>query len=754
MASVDVTPVHSAAQLLPYGEQQGSFRGVVACSNRDDGYFSGENNYVNSVIYTGYRYQCVEYARRFLLLTTGCIFSNCGRASEIYAMDHITHVETGERYTLHHHSNNGTSTEKPQPGDIIIYPYHPELTPWGHVGVISYVDDHSVGIAEQNQYFGPFISPSESYLDGERCVARYAALLHNEETHTWTIEDASPMPLCIGWLSYPDAPTREQIYAPFDPLPKIVQERSTDFDHPRHPFITHYHLHAGLDIPCGRVSHAYGMRNGSAETLVGATSAMARVLRFTLQFFFHRSRLGQPFRSLPTNPLHAPLPEGAEAESTMCRDLDALFKPFEAEEMVSAVDSTPLVLLQALATFFDIPLEWVQAMEREFSRGEIYLVAALSFYPNLATDPQDVAKFRTLHKDIESVDSPAESGSPSSMGSTPAVCKGPFVPTNPGAVEEMPIKNPHDEAWCIGNVNFGNARVLTEMAQIAAIADPLNLSISMMTPSMRSFMYTQYRMDFGAYLKVVETVYGPRTAFTIVMSDSQPMDGLLRELVTIMQGLCERIKYPVRVVNEADLSFENGKLRFSPSDMSPPPSSPATSSTPLGPYEVDFVYALCEWPRILENNGANHTALYSAAINPTSNVVFAKPLWSYLCSGLVNVNDVKELDGEPADPTVRSRSVRFYDIVRRLYLFASPKQPYESWDQEVSEFKDSCRRIHIDDPSVPLNPPGLLRGESVMLNFATSCYSSHVGGLMQEDEHNTGEYDGHPSCLSFMFPAD
>lgn len=754
MDAVPATPVPLAAQLLPYGDQQGSFRGVVACSNRDDGYFSGENNYVNNVIYTGYRYQCVEYARRFLLLTTGCVFGNCGRASEIYAMDEITDVQTGEKYALHHHHNDGSSSEKPQPGDIIIYPYHPELTPWGHVGVISYVDDYRVGIAEQNQYFGPFISPDDSYLDGERCVARYATLRHDAEKNTWSIEDSSLMPQCTGWLSYPDAPSREQIYAPFTPLPEIIRDRSTAFDHPNHPHITHYHLHAGLDIPSGRVCHAFGMRNGSAETLVGATSATARVLRCTLQFFFHRSRLCELFRYLPTNPLNAPLPEGAEAETKMCRDLDELFKPFAEEHAINALGATPEVLLQALATYFDLPLEVVQAMEREFSRGEIHLAAALSFYPNVATDPEDVAAFRTLHKTVAGADSSVQSNSPSSPGNTTMRTKGPFVPTMPGTVEPLPIKNPHDEAWCLGKINFGNARLLAELAQMAGIADPLKQAIGIMTPSMRSFMSTQYRMDFGAYLKMVETVHGARTAFTIVMSDIHPMDGLLRELVTIMQGLCERIKYPVRVVSENDLTFANGKLRFAPVDKSPEPSSPATSLTPQGEYDVDFVYALCEWPHILENNGAQHTALYQAAVDPASDVVFAKPLWSYLCSGLLNVNDVTDLDDTPADPTARSRSVRFFDIVRRLYRLASPKQPYESWDQEVSEFKDSCRRIHIDDPYVPFKPPGMLRGESAMLNLATSCFMGHVGGLFHEDKENTGEYDGYPSCLSFMFPSD
>lgn len=148
----------SLSLTLPYGAQQGSYCGVVASSNRDDGFFSGQSNYVDGLIYTGFRYQCVQYARRFLLHTTGCVFESCGRASAIFYMNHITDVQTNKTYPLIKHEN-GKSLTPPSPGDIIIYSYHAQLVPFGHVGIISYVDDKQVGVIEQNMMFGSFTSP-------------------------------------------------------------------------------------------------------------------------------------------------------------------------------------------------------------------------------------------------------------------------------------------------------------------------------------------------------------------------------------------------------------------------------------------------------------------------------------------------------------------------------------------------------------------------------------------------------------------
>ncbi|KAG5464281.1 hypothetical protein LSCM1_00462 [Leishmania martiniquensis] len=736
------------ASLLPYGEHQGSFRGVVACSNRDDGYFSGESNYVNSLICTGFRYQCVEYARRFLLLTTGCVFDSCGRASEIYAMDHITHVETGTRYNLLHHHNDGTATQRPEPGDIIIYPYHPQLTPWGHVGIISFVDDHHVGIAEQNHYFGLFTSPSELYLDGERCVARYATLQYDEAAKTWRIEEPGSMPRALGWMSYPDAPTRDHIHAPFSPLPSAVKLSSTPFDHEDHPFLTHYHLRSSFDIPCGPVEHAYGMRSGAAETLVAATSAIARVLRFTLQLLFHRSRLGFAFRALPTNPLNATLPNGADGGTEACGDLDALFKVLASEEVVCATEATPDVLRQALGSYFDIPLEWVVAMERDFAKGGAHLAAVASFYPNIATNLVDVEVFRAARKKAAAgAVSAVQPMSATAAGTGNHAAEEPVTATSRGTVEEFPVENPHDESWRLVKVGFGNALIMAELSQLDTVKRELEEAIALMTPSMRSYMSTRYCTDFAGYLNSVENLYGHRTALTIVVSDGPPTDSLVREFITIVQNLCSGVEYPVRVVHERDLSFANGKLHAAPREVWREVDSPPPSITPSGVYEVDFVYALCEWPEILGNGGANHVALYRAAVDPASDVVFAKPLWSYLCSGRVH-------DGGGAKGAHETHSARFFDVCRRLYLLASPKQPPEAWDLEVAEYKDSCRRIHIDAETMPVRSPVHLSAHSVMINLAWSCHMGRVGCGLNSDPENPCADPGHPAPLFFMHSED
>ncbi|KAG5490587.1 hypothetical protein JKF63_00707 [Porcisia hertigi] len=737
----------SAVSPLPYGAYQGSFRGVVACSNRDDGYFSGENNYVNMLIYTGFRYQCVEYARRFLLLTTGCLFDSCGRASEIYAMNHITHVETGAQYALHHHHNDGTATQRPEPGDVIIYPYHPKMTPWGHVGIISFVDDGRVGIAEQNQHFGSFVSPDESYLNGERCVARYATLHHDQVTNTWRIEEPGTLPRALGWMSYPDAPTREKIHAPLKPLPHAIKARSTPFDQHDHPFFTHYHLRSGFDIPSGSVEHLYGLRSGAKEALVGATSAVARVLRFTLQLFFNRCRLGPVFRALPANSLSAHPPETADACIESCPELDALFRVLAQEDVIDATESTPDHLRQALASYFNIPIEWIMSMEREFAKGEAHMAAVVSFYPNISTDLVDVEAFRAARRSwnteaasaVEKLSlAPTQTGTRIPDGATAA--------TPPVTIEELPFKNPHDEAWCLAGVNFGNARIMTELSHLNGIQPQMTEALALMDPSVRCHTSAQYSTDFAGYLKFVETVYGPRTAFTIVLSDEHPMDGLLRKMVTIVQNLCDRVKHPIRVVNEKDLVFVDGRLQIASTE-----ASPMADTTPSEAQDVNFVYMLCEWSCVLENRETNHAALYSAAVDPASDVVFAKPLWSYLCTGALNVDDAERTSHTHSRS---SASVRFFDVCRRLYRLASPKPPAEMRDLEVLEYIDSCRRIHIDAETVPVYSPVDLRSDSLMINFAWSCSMGHVGGALQVDAENTGADPGHPASLFFMFSTD
>lgn len=717
---------------LPYGEKQGSFRGVPACSNRDDGFFSGENNYVDHTIYTGFRYQCVEYARRFLLMTTGCVFSECGRASEVFAKDSIKHVETGESYPLVAHQN-GTSTTRPRAGDVIIHPYEDGLCPWGHIGIVSYVDDTRIGVAEQNQCFGSFVSPRADYEGGERCVARFLPLGCDPSTGAWTITEGDSMPSPLGWMSYVTAPCRDNVYAPFTPLPDFVAARGTDPSDPKHSFTVRLALPEPLPLPCGSsLTHIYGTGRGTGESSVGVATAMSRVLRNTLQTLFRRDHSGEVFLSLPTNPL------GAESPATPpSAALDALFAALCSVGIDTVagggVGGPEEKLVAAVAAYFDLSERVVAAMQKEFARGELHMFADLSLF--------------LRHAEAERTD--------------------PTVTTPP----RFPGGYPTDETWVVGKANFGTCTAMLEIVQLGEQMEHIQGAIAIQMPGFRGFGLPAYQHDFTCYLKAVEERRGPRTAFTIALPDADArVPGPVRELARTLQTYCEKIKYPVRIVAESDLRYDaaTGKLRAVISGDSPQPSgsSPTTADTPAGDFDIDFVFAIAEWEVILNGVDAaeveRHAALREAALDhERSDVVFAKPLWSYLVNGVVNRSYPAGAKGDSSSSTSSSpsdaplpRARRFFDIVRRLYHYAEPPQKGRAWDIEVSEFKDSCRRVGLRHLT-PEQPHAGFVVTSVVVNFAKSAAMAHDGARLVEDprgEHP--EYCGEPASMLHVFSTE
>ncbi|KAH9577968.1 CHAP domain [Trypanosoma melophagium] len=655
---------------LPYGDKQGSFRGVVASSNRDDGFFSGESNYVDYVVYTGFRYQCVEFARRFLLLTTGCIFGSCGRASEIFKMTNITHVETGSTYNFIAHPN-GKSERRPAPGDIIVYPYHRLHMPWGHVGVISYVgDDGKVGIAEQNHVFVPFFSPSPDYLDGECCVSRYINLEQTSDGY-WYLreEEAEGSVDCLGWMSYPGAPRRELIHQQIRPIPEQLSVRSTPVENKDHPSLWQFTLPNGTcPIPT-----LYIFRQGTGEALIGATTAFSRIIRITLQFLFKRHHLSAGFNDLPTNPLGADL---MEAPKTLLDIMEAA--TLDDSKGEAAMD-------RALALHFGLDVEIIKAMRREFNLGEVHMLANTTFSLNLAAES-------TMR-----LDSGVE-------------------------VNVMKAGNPHDEAWLIEKVNFGTPKIISELAKLRACRDAHHAFLQhAFSPDVHTSVNVECRVDFSRYVKNVEEVRGLRNGFTIIKS-SKNSDDTVDTVIRIVVEYCEAFKYPTLVVDESQLLYESNHSKL---------YACLKTGEKL---HVDFCLCITEWPDIMtasplgtksEGKFEGLSAIRRAALDPHADVLFAKPLWSLLCSGKIH----------RTVSSMNSSSSRFFDISRRLYEYASPKQSPEIWESDVHEYKDSCRRCHLSVPMADGLTSKNARGETVLLNFAVSCCTGReangdVAGLM------------------------
>jgi hypothetical protein len=132
----------------PFGTVLGTFKGVEGFSNGKVGRDPGRN-YLGEV-FTGYKYQCVEFARRWMVQVKGLTFESIGCAFQIWDLDFVLNVNNGERSPLIGIANG--SCVPPVPDALLIYEKGPEM-PAGHVAVITDVDLEQgwVRVAEQNE---------------------------------------------------------------------------------------------------------------------------------------------------------------------------------------------------------------------------------------------------------------------------------------------------------------------------------------------------------------------------------------------------------------------------------------------------------------------------------------------------------------------------------------------------------------------------------------------------------------------------
>ena len=133
-----------------YGDIIGTFNGVQSYSNSNNK--MSVANYYNN-IYTGIKWECVEYVRRYLIINHNITFSSVDSAFQIAEVQFMT--LNGE-IIIPNLNNNLTI------GSIIIFPKDYEIdSPDGHVAIISSILPSGITIAEQNyndNIFPRFIS--------------------------------------------------------------------------------------------------------------------------------------------------------------------------------------------------------------------------------------------------------------------------------------------------------------------------------------------------------------------------------------------------------------------------------------------------------------------------------------------------------------------------------------------------------------------------------------------------------------------
>ena len=108
---------------------------------------SAFRSYVDG-IFMGYKWQCVEFARRWMYLNKGYIFDDVAMAYDIFDLRTVRDIGTNTRLPLQAFRNG--SRRHPEPGSLLIWEEGGEFEETGHVAVVTEVFPDRLRIVEQN----------------------------------------------------------------------------------------------------------------------------------------------------------------------------------------------------------------------------------------------------------------------------------------------------------------------------------------------------------------------------------------------------------------------------------------------------------------------------------------------------------------------------------------------------------------------------------------------------------------------------
>jgi glutathionylspermidine amidase/synthetase len=149
-------------------------------------------SYVDGV-FMGYKWQCVELARRWLYLNKGYVFDDIAMAYDIFRLRFVTVIEDNSRLPLHSFANG--ARRYPEPGCLLIWNEGGEFDVTGHVAVVTEVFDDRIRVIEQNV-------EDKLWPDGQSWSRELAVTLDGDGGY-WidcTYEDAGIM----GWVIQTD----------------------------------------------------------------------------------------------------------------------------------------------------------------------------------------------------------------------------------------------------------------------------------------------------------------------------------------------------------------------------------------------------------------------------------------------------------------------------------------------------------------------------------------------------------------------
>jgi len=99
-------------------------------------------------VYMGHKWQCVEFARRWLYTNYGYVFDDIAMAHDIFRLKTVRHITENKLLPLQSFYNG--SLRHPEPGCLLIWEEGGEFEMTGHVAIVTEVTEDYVRIAEQN----------------------------------------------------------------------------------------------------------------------------------------------------------------------------------------------------------------------------------------------------------------------------------------------------------------------------------------------------------------------------------------------------------------------------------------------------------------------------------------------------------------------------------------------------------------------------------------------------------------------------
>uniref|UniRef100_A0A6C0I1G4 Peptidase C51 domain-containing protein n=1 Tax=viral metagenome TaxID=1070528 RepID=A0A6C0I1G4_9ZZZZ len=139
-----------------FGKNIGNLEDVPAYSNCNNSFESNLNNFIsykNKNVFSGMQWQCVEYARRYLINKLGVTFSSVDGAEDVFDLKTVESIQNGKKYKFKKYKNKLNCKRKnnmPKVNDVIIWARNKDDTPYGHIAVILKIEGDQLFIGEQN----------------------------------------------------------------------------------------------------------------------------------------------------------------------------------------------------------------------------------------------------------------------------------------------------------------------------------------------------------------------------------------------------------------------------------------------------------------------------------------------------------------------------------------------------------------------------------------------------------------------------